>query len=229
MPAAPISGLILRPEAMHIALPKITPAAVPIAVVTRSCKLDWSAPLFTQATARPLVITVHDAPEAEITRAAEVADVIRAEAETATATPGDLIPDCSCPDNGYPCKHAAALCYQTARLLDEDPFVLFLTQSYAARERLGEMGEVLFGSEDPAQVYFRGRTHQIERTPDGYILSMPLPFVEKGEVNLLHAGDELMVQIGQARRNIILPLTLVGLTTRGASFEDDVLKIRFGR
>ena len=96
-------------------------------------------------------------------------------------------------------------------------------------ERLAEMGEVLFGSEDPAQVYFRGRAQQIERVGDGYILSLPLPFVEKGEVNLLHAGDELMVQIGQARRNIILPRTLVGLTTRGASFDGDVLKIRFGR
>ena len=54
-------------------------------------------------------------------------------------------------------------------------------------ERLDEMGEVLFGSDDPAQVFFRGRTQQIERTPDGYILSLPLPFVEKGDVNLLHA------------------------------------------
>ncbi|MFJ6573237.1 SWIM zinc finger family protein [Streptomyces sp. NPDC091292] len=40
--------------------------------------------------------------------------------------PGDLDPQCGCPDSGRPCKHAAALCYQTARLLDEDPFVLFL-------------------------------------------------------------------------------------------------------
>ncbi|WP_415953880.1 SWIM zinc finger family protein [Streptomyces sp. KLOTTS4A1] len=40
--------------------------------------------------------------------------------------PGDLQPDCSCPDSGHPCKHAAALCYQTARLLDTDPFVLLL-------------------------------------------------------------------------------------------------------
>ncbi|WP_245769186.1 SWIM zinc finger family protein [Streptomyces indicus] len=40
--------------------------------------------------------------------------------------PGDLQPDCSCPDFGHPCKHAAALCYQTARLLDADPFVLLL-------------------------------------------------------------------------------------------------------
>ncbi|MGW3952677.1 SWIM zinc finger family protein [Streptomyces sp. NPDC004752] len=40
--------------------------------------------------------------------------------------PGDLAPQCSCPDSGHPCKHAAALCYQTARLLDADPFVLLL-------------------------------------------------------------------------------------------------------
>ncbi|MGP4004250.1 SWIM zinc finger family protein [Streptomyces sp. 8N706] len=39
---------------------------------------------------------------------------------------GELEPSCSCPDDGYPCKHAAALCYQTARLLDTDPFVLLL-------------------------------------------------------------------------------------------------------
>jgi arsenite-transporting ATPase len=96
-------------------------------------------------------------------------------------------------------------------------------------ERLNEMGEVLFGHDDPTQVYFRGRTQQLDRTPDGYVLSLPLPFVEKGDVNLLHAGDELMVQIGQARRSIILPRTLVGMTTRGASFDGDVLKIRFSR
>jgi len=50
--------------------------------------------------------------------------------------PGDLEPHCSCPDSGHPCKHAAALCYQTARLLDEDPFVLFLLRGRGERELL---------------------------------------------------------------------------------------------
>ncbi|WP_373687581.1 SWIM zinc finger family protein, partial [Streptomyces lunaelactis] len=54
-------------------------------------------------------------------------------------TPGDLIPDCSCPDDGYPCKHAAALCYQTARLLDEDPFVLFLMRGMGERDILASL------------------------------------------------------------------------------------------
>ncbi|AXG77288.1 SWIM zinc finger family protein [Streptomyces paludis] len=54
-------------------------------------------------------------------------------------TAGDLTPDCSCPDDGYPCKHAAALCYQTARLLDEDPFVLFLMRGRGEQEVLADL------------------------------------------------------------------------------------------
>ncbi|MFD9035771.1 SWIM zinc finger family protein [Streptomyces sp. NPDC059567] len=53
--------------------------------------------------------------------------------------PGDLIPDCSCPDDGFPCKHAAALCYQSARLLDEDPFVLFLMRGRGEQEILAAL------------------------------------------------------------------------------------------
>ncbi|MEU0146801.1 SWIM zinc finger family protein [Streptomyces sp. NPDC006288] len=55
-------------------------------------------------------------------------------------TAGDLDPDCSCPDRGRPCKHVAALCYQTARLLDSDPFVLLLMRGRGERELLDELG-----------------------------------------------------------------------------------------
>ncbi|WP_237538983.1 SWIM zinc finger family protein, partial [Streptomyces sp. SID486] len=50
--------------------------------------------------------------------------------------PGDLVPRCSCPDSGHPCKHAAALCYQTARLLDADPFVLLLLRGRGEQDLL---------------------------------------------------------------------------------------------
>lgn len=53
--------------------------------------------------------------------------------------PGDLTPSCSCPDGGKPCKHAAALCYETARLLDSDPFVLLLMRGRGERELLDEL------------------------------------------------------------------------------------------
>ncbi|MEW1656408.1 SWIM zinc finger family protein [Streptomyces sp. NPDC093707] len=50
--------------------------------------------------------------------------------------PGELTPRCSCPDSGWPCKHAAALCFQAARLLDADPFVLLLLRGRGERELL---------------------------------------------------------------------------------------------
>lgn len=90
---------------------------------------DWDD-FLTAAAARPDHIAAlldKDVPHA----LAAVADLL--------PTPGDLIPDCSCPDDGYPCKHAAALCYQTARLLDEDPFVLFLMRGRGEREILSSL------------------------------------------------------------------------------------------
>ncbi|WP_030672498.1 SWIM zinc finger family protein [Streptomyces rimosus] len=53
--------------------------------------------------------------------------------------PGDLVPRCSCPDHGHPCKHAAAVCFQVARLLDADPFVLLLMRGRGERELLDEL------------------------------------------------------------------------------------------
>ncbi|MDJ0381389.1 hypothetical protein [Streptomyces sp. G-G2] len=53
---------------------------------------------------------------------------------------GDLVPHCSCPDPGRPpCKHAAALCYRAARLLDEDPFVLMLLRGRSERDLLDDL------------------------------------------------------------------------------------------
>jgi riboflavin biosynthesis pyrimidine reductase len=52
------------------------PAGLPVAVVSRSCRLDWESPFFTAAAARPVVITVAGAPASERKKAADVAEVI---------------------------------------------------------------------------------------------------------------------------------------------------------
>jgi riboflavin biosynthesis pyrimidine reductase len=52
------------------------PSRVPIAVVTRSCNLDWESRFFTAQDARPVVVTVATAPAEARDRAAEVADVV---------------------------------------------------------------------------------------------------------------------------------------------------------
>ncbi|MCX5401887.1 SWF or SNF family helicase [Streptomyces sp. NBC_00102] len=51
---------------------------------------------------------------------------------------GDLEPECSCEAWDH-CAHSAALCYQFARLLDQDPFVLLLLRGRDERRLLEEL------------------------------------------------------------------------------------------
>ena len=59
------------------------------------------------------------------------------------------------------------------------------------------------------------------------VLALELPFTSKDEVRLHRNGDELVVQVGWWRRNLILPRVLIDLPTAGAEFDDHVLKVRF--
>jgi hypothetical protein len=52
------------------------PSATPIAVVSRSLRLDWDARFFTAPVARPILVTVAQAPPDQLARAAEVVDVV---------------------------------------------------------------------------------------------------------------------------------------------------------
>jgi arsenite-transporting ATPase len=94
---------------------------------------------------------------------------------------------------------------------------------------LARMSAALYpDGEDPTQVYFRGRPHEIERSGDGYSLLLPLPSAARGDVGLRRVGDELFVRVGPYRRTIMLPRPLVGLEPRGARLEDGVLRVAFG-
>ncbi|MCU1351602.1 MAG: hypothetical protein JWM05_811, partial [Acidimicrobiales bacterium] len=53
--------------------------------------------------------------------------------------PGDLRPRCSCPDWADPCKHAAAVFYEVADVLDTDPFALFALRGRTREALLGEV------------------------------------------------------------------------------------------
>ncbi|MFB6516508.1 SWF or SNF family helicase [Streptomyces sp. NPDC056401] len=53
---------------------------------------------------------------------------------------GDLDPRCDCEEWDH-CPHTAALCYQVARLLDQDPFVLLLLRGRAEAGLVAELEE----------------------------------------------------------------------------------------
>ena len=93
---------------------------------------------------------------------------------------------------------------------------------------LEKMGQVVYGDDDPTQVYYRGKAQELVKVGEDYILLLPLPLVKKGDVNL-HRGsyDELIVRIGGWKRHISLPSSLSGKEVAGARYRDDRLEIRF--
>ena len=93
--------------------------------------------------------------------------------------------------------------------------------------RLGELGQALFGDSDPSAFLYRGRPYSVQREDGGYTLSVELPFATKEEITLSRSADELLLQVGAWRRNLVLPRLLLDAPTQGARMEDRVLKVRF--
>lgn len=103
----------------------------------------------------------------------------------------------------------------------------FFDEEVLGERMLRQLGRTIFGDDDPAAFFFRGRPYSVSRTADGFVVELQLPFATKDEVRLSRFGDELVVQVGTWRRNLILPRALVELPAGRADFEGSVLRIRF--
>lgn len=95
-------------------------------------------------------------------------------------------------------------------------------------EMLRRMAASIYGDGDPTRVYYVGQTQRVEKNEHGYTLTIPLPFVAKETVQLTRSTfDELVVHIGNHKRNLLLPHVLLGLEVAGARHQGDELIIRF--
>ena len=101
-------------------------------------------------------------------------------------------------------------------------------QEVVGLDMLRRMAESIYGERDPAEVFFIGKTHTVEKQDPFYLLCIPLPFVEKEAIQLTRSAEELIVHIGNKKRNIILPRALVSLDVLGARYEEDTLVVKFG-
>jgi arsenite-transporting ATPase len=93
---------------------------------------------------------------------------------------------------------------------------------------LSELGNTLFGAVDPVDVQFRGSVQEIVREGEEYVMRLPLPHVDLGKVSLTKRGDELFIEIGNFRRDMLLPMTLAERPANRAIFRNGVLEVRFG-
>lgn len=92
---------------------------------------------------------------------------------------------------------------------------------------LEKLKELLYGDEDPSQVYYKENTMRVEQAKNGYTLEISLPGIEKDQIQITKKGDELNIRIGNHRRNLVLPQALATLKTAGAEMENELLRIAF--
>jgi arsenite-transporting ATPase len=103
----------------------------------------------------------------------------------------------------------------------------FFDREVVGQPMLIELGEALYGEADPTRHFYRGRPYSVVRSDGEYVMSVELPFASKEEIHLSRHADEIVIDVGTWRRNLVLPRALLEAPTRGARFEDHILKIRF--
>ncbi len=95
-------------------------------------------------------------------------------------------------------------------------------------EMLRTMALAVFGDEDPAKLFYRGKSQQITKRGQRYYLRLPLPLVDRSDIHLTKsAHDELVIRIGNWKRNLMLPRALAGLDVLGARYDGDSLVVTF--
>jgi arsenite-transporting ATPase len=95
-------------------------------------------------------------------------------------------------------------------------------------DNLHELSKELFDGRNPIDVlYTNEKTQTLEKINGKYVLSLYLPNVEVDKLAVNIKGDELLVDINNFRKSIILPNVLVGRKTEGADFEQGMLSITF--
>jgi arsenite-transporting ATPase len=92
---------------------------------------------------------------------------------------------------------------------------------------LGKLAEAVFGDQDPTQIFYRGQVQEVTRQGDVYVLRLPLPHVEMDKVLMTKKGDEMIIEIGNFKRDITLPAVLANQEATVARFVNKALEIHF--
>jgi arsenite-transporting ATPase len=103
----------------------------------------------------------------------------------------------------------------------------YLSEEILGVEALGKLAHTIFGEDDPTQVFYRGAVQELAKNGQGYILRLPLPHVELDKVVLTKKGDEMVVEVGNFKRELTLPAVLMPMDAKVARFVDKNLEIHF--
>jgi arsenite/tail-anchored protein-transporting ATPase len=103
----------------------------------------------------------------------------------------------------------------------------WLQQEVVGPEMLDRLAEELFDDEDPAELLYGELSQELSGENGRATLRLPIPFAERGDIELKKIGMEVIVRVGGQKRTIILPPTMAAYSTSGARFEDGALQVFF--
>jgi len=95
---------------------------------------------------------------------------------------------------------------------------------------LAKVGETVYGSRNPLDVFYHEEHTEIEKLGEGhYVMKLRLPFVfdNRMEANVVQVGDSLTVRIGNYQKGVVLPTFLAGMKVAHAGYEEKWLAIEF--
>jgi arsenite/tail-anchored protein-transporting ATPase len=92
---------------------------------------------------------------------------------------------------------------------------------------LERLADAIYADEPVDAVFRSGEPLRFERSDEGYLMSLALPFVDRGDVDVFRAGDELHIKVGAHHRSILLPAALARCSVAGAGMTDGELQVRF--
>jgi arsenite-transporting ATPase len=110
--------------------------------------------------------------------------------------------------------------------------VPILTAPYFEQEVLGSgmldrlAGEV-FGELEPGALLYDDLAQEFVTNNGTATLRLPIPFVEKADIDLKKIGLEVVVRVNGQKRTIVLPAAMAAYRPQAAQFEDGALSVTF--
>ena len=94
-------------------------------------------------------------------------------------------------------------------------------------DALRRLGEQVYGARDPSALLSAPTPLRFAREPDGWLLELALPFVERADVDAFAKGDELVLRVAGRTRSLLLPSALRRCEVVAATLADGRLRVRF--
>lgn len=108
--------------------------------------------------------------------------------------------------------------------------IRYLQREVCGLERLDEFSALLFPNGSPARVMVDGPSYGFNKlSDDHYTLQLRMPFVQKEKLDINRTRSDLVVRLGNFKRNILLPRAIAALDTGRASVDNNVLTIHFSK